>query len=197
MSVGTIVLIVVGALLLLLIIVLWATYNGFVKVNARIDEAWADIGVQLKRRNDLFGNLVPTIQGYAKHEQGIMSKFAEARNAVAKAVQSGNLQDTENAEVSFGQAIQGMRMISEQYPDLKANQNFLQMQSAIEDTENKIQASRRFYNAGVQTLNAKVQMFPSNIIAKMFGFKAREMWDTKDHAVLDEGLPAENTKVAF
>ncbi len=174
MSVGTIVLIVVGALLLLLIIVLWVTYNGFVKTNARIDEAWADIGVQLKRRNDLFGNLVPTIQGYAKHEQGIMSKFAEARNAVAKAVQSGNLQDTENAEVSFGQAIQGMRMISEQYPDLKANQNFLQMQSAIEDTENKIQASRRFYNAGVQTLNAKVQMFPSNIIAGMITKKRKK-----------------------
>ncbi len=128
MGVGTIVLIVAGGLVLLLVIILWATYNGFVKVNVRIDEAWADIGVQLKRRNDLFGNLMAVVKGYAAHEKGILDKFAEARSDVAKAVESGSLKDAEKSETSFGEAIQGMRMISEQYPALKADQNFLQMQ---------------------------------------------------------------------
>jgi LemA protein len=189
--------IIIGCVILMIIAFIWVTYNVFVKLNTRIDEAWADIGAQLKRRNDLFGNLVAAVKGYTKHESAILKDFARAREAVAKAVKTGSLHDVAESETSFGQAVQGMRMITEQYPDLKADKNFLQLQSTIEDTEDKIQAARRFYNAGVKELNIKVKLFPNNIIAGIFHFAARDFWDTKDHVVLDKGLDAAHSKVEF
>jgi LemA protein len=153
--------------------------------------------VQLKRRNDLFGNLMATVKGYAKHESDILNKFSEARKAVAAAVSSGEVKDTAKSEVSFGQAVQGMRMISEAYPDLKADQNFLELQRSIEDTEDKIQASRRFYNGGVRDYNIKITVFPNNVFANMLKFGPRELWDTEDHAELDEGLDKSSTKIEF
>jgi LemA protein len=181
----------------MIIAFVWTAYNTFIKLNTRIDEAWADIGAQLKRRNDLFGNLVAAVKGYVKHESGIMKDFARAREAMAKAVKTGSLKDTAESEVSFGQAVVGMRAISEQNPDLKANKNFLKLQGTIEDTEDKIQAARRFYNAGVKELNIKVRLFPSNVIAKIFHFAGREFWDTGDHDAMDDGLDNSHSKVEF
>jgi LemA protein len=173
------------------------TYNGLVRLNARIDQALANIGVQLKRRNDLFGNVAETVKGYAKQEKDIWDKFAQARDAVAKAVQTGNVKDMAASETSFGAAIQGMRVIGEQYPELKSNQNFSEFQSTIEDTEDKIQAARRLYNEGVTQFNIKIKVFPNNVFAGALGFKARENWDTKDHGELDEGLSNDKTEVKF
>jgi LemA protein len=190
-------LIVIGGLIVVALLFTWATYNSLVRLSKRIDEAWAEIGVQLKRRNDLFGNLMSAVKGYAKHESDILNKFSEARKAVAAAVNSGKVEDTAASEVSFGQAVQGMRMISEAYPELKANQNFMELQRSIEDTEDKIQASRRFYNGGVRDYNIKITVFPNNIFASMLKFGPRELWDTEDHAALDEGLDKSATKISF
>ncbi|MDR2524380.1 MAG: LemA family protein [Candidatus Nomurabacteria bacterium] len=188
--------IVLGAAVLILLFV-WATYNSLVRLSKRIDEAWADIGAQLKRRNDMLGNLVTTVKGYTKHEADILNKFSDARKAVAAAVESGNVRDAAESEVSFGKAIQGMRMISEAYPDLKANQNFMHLQEEIVDTEDKIQAARRFYNGGVREYNIKITIFPNNLFASILKFGARELWDTADHAELDKGLDKSATEIKF
>jgi LemA protein len=153
---------------------LWATYNGLVKLKVRVDEAWSDITVQLKRRADLIPNLVNSVKGYAKHEKGVFEAVTEARASV---VNAKGVKESAAAENQLTGALKSLFAVSEAYPDLKANQNFIQLQGELVDTEDKIQASRRFYNGGVRDLNTKIQVFPNNVFAGMLGFNAREFFE--------------------
>jgi LemA protein len=166
-------------LIVLAIIVLWfiVSYNGFVTVRNRVQEAWADIEVQLKRRYDLIPNLVNTVKGYATHENTAFEKISAARSAAMGARTAGEHSKT---EAVLGQAITGLFGIAEAYPELKANTNFLELQRELSDTENKIQASRRFYNGNVLELNNKIDMFPSNIIASIFHFVKSEFFEVAE-----------------
>ena len=174
MSITLILIIIAG------IIVIWlvAAYNGFVSLRNRAQEAWADIEVQLKRRYDLIPNLVSTVKGYATHESTAFEKVTQARAAAMGAKTAGEHGKT---EAVLGQAITGLFGIAEAYPDLKANTNFLELQRELSDTENKIQASRRFYNTQVRDLNIKTESFPSNIIANMFKFSKMDFFDIPDN----------------
>ena len=169
-------LILIGAAVLVLLYGV-ALYNGFVRLATHVDEAWSDIDVQLKRRYDLIPNLVNTVKGYAAHESGVFEKVTEARS---KAMQAGSVGDHAQAENMLSGALKSLFAIAEAYPDLKANTNFLELQRELSDTENKIQASRRFYNGTVMELNTKVDMFPSNIVAKMFNFMKREFFEIEE-----------------
>ncbi len=166
---------------ILVILVLWGVivYNGLVSLRARAGEAWADIEVQLKRRYDLIPNLVNTVKGYATHESSAFENVTKAR-AAAMAT-GGNLVDKAGAENMLTGALKSVFAISEAYPELKANENFLSLQNELSDTENKIQAARRFYNANVRDLNIKIESFPSNIFAGMFGFVKKEFFDLADN----------------
>ena len=157
-------------------VVLWFVfaYNGFIRLVTRTKEAWADIDVQLKRRYDLIPNLVETVKGYAAHEEGVFEKVTEAR---AKAVSAEGPQAKGEAENQLTAALKSVFAVAEAYPDLKAAGNFAALQAELSDTENKIQAARRFYNGNVRDLNIKVETFPSNIIASMFGFKKQEFFE--------------------
>jgi LemA protein len=158
-------------------VVLWAIFifNGLVSLTNRAKEAWADIEVQLKRRYDLIPNLVNTVKGYAAHESSAFENVTKARSMAMGA--GGNLADKAGAENALSGALKSIFAIAEAYPDLKANTNFLSLQNELSDTENKIQAARRFYNANVRDLNIKIQSFPSNIFATMFHFSAMELFD--------------------
>lgn len=158
-------------------------YNGLVKANVRVDEAWSDITVQLKRRADLIPNLVETVKGYAKHEKEVFENVTNARSAILGA---HGVEETAKADNMMTDALKSIFAVAEAYPDLKASQNFAQLQAELTDTEDKIQASRRFYNGSARDLNIKIQTFPTNIFAGMLGFKKREFYE------LDE---QENTKV--
>jgi LemA protein len=164
---------------------LWVTYNGLVKLKIRVDEAWSDITVQLKRRLDLIPNLVNSVKGYAAHESGVFEKVTEAR-ANALNAQGKGVKETAAAENQFEGALKSLFAVAEAYPDLKANQNFLQLQQELVDTEDKIQASRRFYNGGVRDLNTKIQVFPNNIFAGMLGFHQREFFEVEDMASVEK-----------
>lgn len=164
----------IGVLVLLMGVVY---YNKFVKLGARTDEAWSDIDVQLKRRYDLIPNLVSTVQGYAAHEKQLLENVTEART---KAMQAGSVEDHAAAENMLAGTLKSLFAVAENYPDLKANQNFLELQRELADTENKIQAARRFYNGNVMELNAAVDMFPSNIVASMFKFVKREFFEIEE-----------------
>ena len=158
--------IIIGIVVILLVL-LASLYNGFVIVKNRAKEAWADIEVQLKRRYDLIPNLVNTVKGYATHESQAFEKVSQARSV---AMQAGTLAQKGEAENALSGTLKSLFAISEAYPELKANTNFLELQRELSDTENKIQAARRFYNGQVRDLNIKVEKFPGNIIAKMFNF---------------------------
>ena len=158
-------------------IFLWATYNALVTLRLRVDEAWSDITVQLKRRLDLIPNLVETVKGYAKHEKGVFAEVTEARAAVLKAK---GVKQTAEAENQFEGALKSLFAVAEAYPDLKASQNFVELQQELVDTEDKIQAARRFYNGGVRDLNTKIQTFPHNIVAALFKFKNRVFFELED-----------------
>ncbi len=168
--------IIIGVVVLLAI-VLWVIYNSLVTLRIRVDEAWSDITVQLKRRLDLIPNLIETVKGYAKHESGVFTAVTEAR---ANALNAQGVKETAAAENQFEGALKSLFAVAEAYPDLKASQNFSELQQELVDTEDKIQASRRFYNGGVRDLNTKIQTFPSNLIAGMFGFKNREFFELDD-----------------
>jgi LemA protein len=157
------------------IIVLWAIYafNNFVRLTTRVKEAWSDIDVQLKRRYDLIPNLVETVKGYAAHESGTLAKVTEMRTRAMNATAPADKAEAENM---LSGALKSLFAVSENYPNLKANENFLELQRELSDTENKLQAARRFYNSVVQDLNAGIQMFPGNIIAGMGGFKAADFF---------------------
>ena len=173
---------IIGGVVALLLIFLWATYNGLVKTNVRVEEAWSDITVQMKRRLDLIPNLVETVKGYAKHEAQTLEKVvAQRANAIG-----GSVKETAETENMLSGALKSLFAVAESYPDLKANQNFLQLQEELVDTEDKIQASRRFYNGAVRELNTKVQVFPTNICAGMLGFKKREFFEVENQAEVEK-----------
>ncbi|MDR3571605.1 MAG: LemA family protein [Candidatus Pacebacteria bacterium] len=157
-------------LAILVILVIWAvaSYNGFVTLTQRVKEAWSDIDVQLKRRYDLIPNLVETVKGYAAHESGTLEKVTEMRTRAMNATAPA---DKAQAEDMLSGALKSLFAVAESYPNLKANENFLELQRQLEDTENKLQAARRFYNSVVQDLNTRLQRFPGNLIGNMFGFK--------------------------
>jgi LemA protein len=165
-----IILIIVGLILIAGI----AMYNGLVRANVRVQEAWSDITVQLKRRYDLIPNLVNTVKGYASHEKEVFEKVTEARS---NAMNAQGVAQTAEAENQFQAALKSLFAVAEAYPDLKANQNFKALQDELVDTEDKIQAARRFYNGSARDLNIKIQSFPTNIFAGMLGFKIREFFE--------------------
>lgn len=168
-------------LAIIILVVLWviAMYNGLIRLRNQADEAWSDIDVQLKRRHDLIPNLVNTVKGYAAHESGVFEKVTQAR---AAAMNATTPQDKLAAENMLMGTLKSLFAVAEAYPDLKANQNFLQLQDQIADTENKIQASRRFYNGTVRDFNTKLQTFPTNMIGNSLGFKARQFFEIEAQA---------------
>ncbi len=172
------------------VFVLWAVYmyNRFVTLVNRAKEAWADIDVQLKRRYDLIPNLINTVKGYAEHEK---STFAQVTEMRTKAMQAGGIEEKGQAENMLTGALKSLFAVSENYPDLKANQNFLDLQNELSDTENKIQAARRFYNTNVRDLNIGLESFPQNIIGNLFKFTKREFFE------LEEEVAKEPVKVSF
>lgn len=162
------------AILAGLILFLIYKYNSFIVFKTRVEEAWADIDVQLKRRYDLIPNLVSTVKGYATHESEAFEKVSEARS---KAMQAVSVEEKGQAENALAGTLKSLLAISESYPELKANTNFLQLQGELSDTENKIQAARRFYNGNVKEFNTRVETFPGNLIAKMFKFIKRDYFE--------------------
>lgn len=169
-------------------IVLWviAVFNGLIRGRNRVKEAWSDIDVQLKRRYDLIPNLVETVKGYAAHEKGTLDAVINAR---AKATQisvdpskitADQVKAMGEAQLGLSQALGRLLALSESYPDLKANANFLELQRELSDTENKIQAARRFYNGNVMDLNTKIESFPSNLVAKIFNFQLAAFFEVEE-----------------
>jgi len=163
-------------LIIIAIIVIWivAMYNRLVTLRTRSDEAWSDIDVQLKRRYDLIPNLVETVKGYAAHEKGLLEKVTELRTQAMGATSTADRAEKENM---LSDTLKSLFAVSENYPDLKANENFGKLQDELSDTENKIEASRRFYNANVRDLNISIDSFPSNIIANMFKFTKKTLFE--------------------
>jgi LemA protein len=173
MGIGLILLIIIAVFVVWLI----AVYNGLIRFKNRVDEAWSDIDVQLKRRYDLIPNLVNTVKGYATHERELFEKVTEAR---ARAMGAGSAADKAQAENMLSNTLKSLFAVAEAYPDLKANQNFLELQRELTDTEDKIQASRRFYNGNVRDFNIKIEIFPNNLIAGMLNFAKREFFETAE-----------------
>jgi LemA protein len=173
-------------LIILALLALWviSTFNGFVRRDNRVKEAWADIEVQLKRRYDLVPNLVETVKGYMTHERTVFENVTQARAAAMGAKTEKERLEAENM---FTEALKTLFAVAENYPDLKANQNFLELQRELRDTEDKIQAARRFYNSNVRDYNTAIQMFPNNIVANIFGFKPHVLFDIDEKG--PEGQP--------
>lgn len=166
-------------------IFIWVTYNGLVQLNVRVQEAWSDITVQLKRRADLIPNLIESVKGYAAHEKQVFQDVTEARTNVLAATQKGP-EATAKAENQFEQTLKSLFAVSEAYPALRATENFQQLQNELVDTEDKIQAARRFYNGGVRDMNTRVQQFPANIVAGMFKFTNKEFFEVEDMASVEK-----------
>jgi len=168
-------------LIVIVAVVLWiiVMFNGLVTLKNRAKEAWADIDVQLKRRYDLIPNLVETVKGYATHERELFERVTQAR---ASAMSATGLKDKANAENALSGTLRSLFAVAENYPDLKASTNFLELQRELTDTEDKIQAARRFYNTNVRDLNIKIEKFPANLIANSFGFKETELFQTANEA---------------
>lgn len=175
--------VIVVVLLAVVGIYLWATYNSLVTLNVRVDEAWSDITVQLKRRADLIPNLIESVKGYASHEKGVFEAVTKAR---AETVSAQGPAEAAVAEGHMQAALKSIFAVAEAYPQLQASQNFLQLQGELVDTEDKIQASRRFYNGGVREFNTKIKVFPNNIWAKNLGFGERAFFDVADAASIQE-----------
>jgi len=173
----------VGALLIIpLLLLAWvaAMYNSLVRVRNACDESWSDIDTELRRRYNVIPNLIETVKGYAKHEQEVLEKVIQARNAAA--ANHGSPESQARDENVLAGSLRQLFALAENYPDLKANQNFLQFQDELVHTEDRIQRARRFYNANVRDLNNKLEMFPSNVIAGMFNFRPREYFEIEDAA---------------
>src|SRR4030043_211403 len=170
MSTTLLIVLIIVAVIVVAIIVM---YNSLIRLKNRVDEAWSDIDVQLKRRYDLIPNLVETVKGYASHEKEVFEKVTEARTRAMAAQSTG---DKAQAENMLSQTLKSLFAVAEAYPDLKANQNFLELKRELTETEDKIQASRRFYNGNLRDFNIKIQVFPNNIFAGMLGFASREFF---------------------
>jgi LemA protein len=169
--------IIVAVVVVLLVVYVIASYNGLVRLRNRIDNAWAQIDVQLKRRYDLIPNLLNTVKGYAAHEKGTFEAVTQAR---ANAINASGPVDQAQAENMISGALKSLFAVAEAYPDLKANQNFLELQEELSGTEGRIAYARQFYNDSVLKLNTKIQSFPSNLLAKTFGFTSREYFEADD-----------------
>ena len=181
---------IIVAVLVLLGLWIVASYNGFVTLVNRAKEAWSDIEVQMKRRYDLIPNLVETVKGYAAHETSAFENVTKAR---AAAMGASSMAEHGQAENMLTGALKSLFAVSEAYPDLKANQNFMELQRELSDTENKIQASRRFYNQNVMTLNTGLEQFPGNIVGGLFNFAKREFFELAEN----EQAAKQPVKVAF
>lgn len=175
--------VVVVVLLVVLGLYLWITYNSIVTLKVRVDEAWSDITVQLKRRADLLPNIIASVKGYAGHEKEVFEAVTKAR---AESISATTPVEASAAENHVQQALKSVFAVAEAYPQLQASQNFLQLQSELVDTEDKVQASRRFYNGGVREFNTKIQVFPNNIYARRLGFTRREFFEVADTAAIAE-----------
>lgn len=175
-------LIVVGIIAAIALYLLF-TYNGLVTNNVRVDEAWSDITVQLKRRLDLIPNLINSVKGYAAHEKQVFNEVTAAR---VNALNAQGVKETAQAENMFEGALKSLFAVAEAYPQLRASENFQQLQAELVDTEDKIQAARRFYNGSVRDLNTKIKIFPNNVFAGMMGFKTREFFEVEDMATVEK-----------
>lgn len=182
---------IIVAVIAIIAIYFISLYNSLVRLKQRVGEATSDIDVQLKRRYDLIPNLVETVKGYAAHEQGTLEKVIAARNAAMASHDSGDKAKQLEAENNLSSTLKSIFALAESYPDLKANQNFLELQRELTDTEDKIQASRRFFNANVRDFNTRIQVFPGNLIAGMLGFSALEFFEVSD------AKEKENVQVKF
>jgi len=186
----TILYVVLGIIVVVAIAVI-SMYNGLIRLKNRVDEAWSDIDVQLKRRYDLIPNLISTVKGYASHEQATFEKVVNARVAAMSAQESGDAEAQGQAENALSSTLKSIFALAENYPDLKANTNFLELQRELSDTENKIQASRRFYNGNVRDFNTKIQVFPNNMIAGYLKFTARKFFE------IENEVEKQNVEVKF
>ena len=177
---------------IIVLFILWfvGMYNGFVKARVKIDNSWSDINVFLKKRFDLIPNLVNTVKGYAAHERQTLEEVVRARNA-AVSVPAGDVQAAAQANQNLSGALRGLLAIAENYPDLKANQNFLELQTALQNIEGDLGNARRYYNATVRDYNTSIQQFPGVILANMTGFKPREFFE------LEDKQEAKNVEVKF
>jgi len=181
---------IILAIIVLLVIWIIAMYNGLIKLKIKVDNSWSDIRVFLKKRYDLIPNLVNTVKGYAAHESQTFEKVTQARNA-AVSVPAGDVHALAQANQVLGGALRGLLAIAENYPELKANQNFLELQSALQSIEGDLGNARRYYNATVRDYNTAIQQFPGVIVANMSGFKPREFYE------LDNPQEAQNVEVKF
>jgi LemA protein len=166
--------IILLVVIFLVIVFVIASYNGLVQLRVRADNAWSDIDVQLKRRHDLIPNLVETVKGYAAHEKGTFENIAKFRSAAMSATSP---EQKMQAEGSLTQALRGLLMVAENYPQLQANQEFMSLQNSLKEVEDSLQNSRRYYNAVVRDLNTRIQTFPTNMLAGMFGFTTRPFFE--------------------
>lgn len=179
---------IILAVAVLVIFFAISIYNGLIGLKNKVDEAWADIETQLKRRYDLIPNLVETVKGYAGHEKSTLENVIKARNS---AMSAGSFADKAQAENALSGTLKSLFALAENYPDLKANQNFLDLQQTLKDIEDHLQLSRRYYNATVRDFNTKLEVFPNNVFAGMFGFKRRDFFQT------DSEEERKNVKVSF
>lgn len=176
---------VILGIVVLVLVWLWATYNGLVKAKLRSDEALSDISVQMKRRFDLIPNLIETVKGFAKQEKGVLEEVTKARTA-AMGVPATDVAGTAKADNVLEGTLKSLFAVSENYPDLKSNQNFLQLQQELVDTEDKIQAARRFYNGNIRDYNIKLQVFPTSLIGSMLGFAPRPFFEADAGEAIDK-----------
>lgn len=179
--------IILGIVLLLVILVI-GIYNGLIQLKNKVDEAWADIETQLKRRYDLIPNIVETVKGYATHEKGTLEEVTKARTM---AMGAGTMEDKAKAENALSGTLKSLFALSENYPDLKANQNFMDLQQTLKQVEDQLQLSRRYYNATVRDFNVKIEVFPNNVFAGMFNFTKRSFFEVGSET------ERENVKVSF
>jgi len=181
---------IILAIIILIVIWIIALYNGFVRAKIKIDNSWSDINVFLKKRFDLIPNLVNTLKGYAAHESGTLEKVVQARNAAA-AVAPNDVQGAAQANQQLTGALRGLFALAEAYPNLKANENFLSLQQALQNIESDLSNARRYYNATVRDYNTSIQQFPGVIVANITGFKPREFFE------LDDKAESQNVEVKF
>lgn len=184
---------ILAIIIIIGIIIIWlvAIYNGLVKGRQQVDESWSDIDVQLKRRYDLIPNLVETVKGYAKHEKSVFENVTQAR---AQAMAAKSPKEHAKAENMLSDTLKSLFAVSENYPELKASENFIKLQDELSDTENKIQAARRFYNSNVRDFNIKIETFPNNLIASSYGFTQREFYEIEGEGAKEAKEPV---KVKF